>query len=83
MDTNSFEQKVAALQAEVVRLKAEAAAKGERYGVTGRTNPQRLEEMFGIFANNPRAQSVLQSIEDEREREREEARREPAENDVA
>lgn len=83
MSTSTFEERIVALQAEVVRLKAEAAAKGERYGVIGRTNPKIIEEMFGVFANDPEAEAVQRFIEEEREREREEARRAPADNETA
>ena len=82
MTESTFEEYLAGVQAEVVRRKDEAQAKGERYGVTGHTNPQKLEEMFGMFANNPHAEAVLQSMEDEREKEREEARRAPEESET-
>ena len=38
--------------------------------VTGRTNPEVLEEMFGVFADSPHAREVLDTIAAERERER-------------
>ena len=45
-----------------------------RSGVTGRTNPQLLEEMFGIFRDSPHAVEVLNAVEDEREQERQKSR---------
>ena len=78
--TTTVEERIAAIQADVARLKAQAEAKGERYGVIGRTNPKVIAEMFGVFANDPDAEAVFKSIEDAREREREEARRAPAES---
>ena len=44
-------------------------------GVTGRTNPQLLEELFGVFQNSPHAQQVLDGVEQERDQERQQARR--------
>ena len=55
---------------------AQDVAPGERYGVVGRTNPELLESMFGCFANDPAFERVVQFIENERAREREEAERE-------
>lgn len=65
------EERLASLEADVARLKAQLPS--QRYGVTGRTNPQVMEEMFGVFKNNPQAESVLNAIEQEREKERREA----------
>ena len=62
---------MAALVAKVAALERGST----RPGVTGRTNPQLLEELFGVFANSPHAQQVLSDIERGRERERTEVRR--------
>ncbi len=47
----------------------------ERYGVTGRTNPQLVDSLFGLFANVPAFDRVMRQIEEDRAREREEAER--------
>lgn len=62
---------MAALEVKVAALERGST----RPGVTGRTNPQLLDELFGVFADNPHALQVLRDIEQDRERERTEARR--------
>lgn len=68
------EERLAALETQVaeMRLKLDAP---QRPGVIGRTRPDFLERFFGMYANNPEAQEVLRAINEEREHEREEARR--------
>lgn len=75
MATATIEERLAALEADMARLKAQAPA--ERYGVIGRTNPQAIEAMFGQSAGDALAEAVWQEILAEREREREEARNAP------
>lgn len=82
MIESTWEEYLAEVQAKVVRLKAEAQVRGERYSVIGRTNPQRIDELFGVFANDPEAQAVEKVIEAEREKEREEARCAPEASEV-
>jgi hypothetical protein len=74
--TATIEERVALLEEKMAALTDEKAL--GRPGVTGRTNPQALEELFGVFSKSPQAQEVLDSIEAERERERREAREKAA-----
>jgi hypothetical protein len=73
MATASTEERLAALEAEVARLRA--VVTGERPGVIGRTRPDFLDTMFGIHANSAAFEEMTREIEAERERERDEARR--------
>ena len=75
------EERVAALEAEVARLRAKI--EGQRPGVTGRTSPDFLDTMFGIHANSPDFAEVTRRIMAEREQEREEARRLLADEEAA
>lgn len=77
MGNGTTEERLAALEAEVVHIKAQLRGEpySERPGVIGRTNPEQIEKLFGHAANSPLAEQVWQDIEAEREREREEARR--------
>jgi hypothetical protein len=80
------EERFAALEAEVARLRAKVEGqhdKGQRPNVTGRTRPDFLDTMVGIFANSPAFEEVTRAIEAEREREREEARRLLAEDEAS
>jgi hypothetical protein len=72
------EERFAALEAEVARLRAKVEGqhdKGQHPNVTGRTRPDFLDTMFGIHANSPDFKEVTCRIMEEREREREEANR--------
>ena len=72
MATGTIEERLAALEAEVAQIRAQL--RRERPGVIGRTAPDFLDTMFGIHANSPNFKEVTASIEEEREKEREEAR---------
>ena len=72
MATATIEERVTALEEKLAALSGQGA--NDRHGVTGRTNPQALEELFGVFAESPHALEVLAAVETERERERREAR---------
>ena len=74
------EERIAALEAEVARLRAKLEE--QRPNVTGRTSPDFLDTMVGIHANSPAFEEVTRRIEAEREREREEARRLLAEDEA-
>ncbi|MBB6050827.1 hypothetical protein [Armatimonas rosea] len=71
MAIGSLEERVTALEKKLAAL---SEASERRLGVTGRTNPEVLEEMFGVFADSPHAREVLDTIAAERERERREYR---------
>jgi hypothetical protein len=73
MRAGTTEERLAALEAEVARLRA--TVEGERPGVIGKTRPDFLDTMVGIHANSPHFEEVVRRIETERERERAEARR--------
>ena len=68
-----LEERFAALEAEVARLRRELEA--QRPPVSGRTSPDFLDTMIGIHADSPAFEEVTRRIQEEREREREEARR--------
>lgn len=74
MATATLEERVTELEREMAQVKARN--NGARYGVTGKTNPQLIEKMFGIFANDPEAEEVARNVAEERERDREQARQE-------
>ena len=69
-------QHLAALEAEVHHIKAQlpTAQMGERPGVIGRTDPQRIAAMAGHLAGDAEAAEVARTIAAEREQEREQAR---------
>jgi 7,8-dihydro-6-hydroxymethylpterin-pyrophosphokinase len=68
-----MEERFAALEAEVARLRNRVE---EQYSdVPRRTSPDFLNSMIGIHANSSAFEEVTRQIEQEREREREEARR--------
>ena len=71
MAIGNLEERVAALEKKLAAL---SEVSERRLGVTGRTNPEVLEEMFGVFADSPHAGAVLDTIAAERERERREYR---------
>jgi hypothetical protein len=70
----TLEERIAALEAEMRSVKAQI--NGTRYGVTGKTNPQLIAEMFGVFADEPMFDRMVRRMEEERERERREAEQE-------
>ncbi len=67
------EERFAALEAEVARLRAQV--EGQRPSGSGRTSPDFLDTMVGIHADSPAFEEVTRQLQTEREREREEARR--------
>lgn len=68
-----LEERFAALEAEVARLRLKLEAQPSR--VPERTSPDFLDTMVGIHADSPAFEEVTRRIQEEREREREEARR--------
>ena len=68
-----LEERFEALEAEVARLRLELEAL--RPEVSERTSPDFLDTMIGIHADSPAFEEVTRRIQEEREREREEARR--------
>jgi predicted signal transduction protein with EAL and GGDEF domain len=72
----ALEERLAAVEAEVRRLRDQR--ENHRAGVIGRTNPELINEMFGIFADDPLFERMVQRMEAERERERREAEAEDA-----
>jgi hypothetical protein len=72
MGNATVEERLADLEARVAAMERGGSS---RPGVTGRTNPEVLEELFGIFRDDPYAQQVLDEVEREREQERQQARR--------
>jgi hypothetical protein len=67
-----LEERFAALEAEVARLRMKL--EGQRPPVLERTSPDFLDTMIGIHADSPAFEEVTRRIQEEREREREEAR---------
>jgi hypothetical protein len=67
------EERLTALENEVARLRTRV--EGDCLETRGKTRPDFLETMIGIHANSPLFEEVARSLEEEREREREEARR--------
>lgn len=67
-----IEARFAALEAEVARLRMKLE---EQRPASERTNPDFLDTMIGIHADSLAFEEVTRRIEEEREREREEARR--------
>jgi hypothetical protein len=77
METQLLEKRLAHLEADVATLKAHIPIPTiERVGVIGRTQPDKIEAIFGIYANDPEAEQVLKEIEETREKERRVARKE-------
>ena len=68
-----LEERFAALEAEVARLRL--ILEEQRPPVSERTRPDFLDTMIGIHANSPAFEEVTCRIQEEREREREEALR--------
>ena len=68
-----LEERFAALEADVARLRMKLEAQPSR--VSERTSPDFLDTMIGIHADSPAFEEVTRRIQEEREREREEARR--------
>jgi hypothetical protein len=77
----TLEERVTALEKEMEKVKALRSR--VRYGVTGRTNPQLIETLFGVFANDPEAEEVAHAIAAERERERAQSRQAREADDAA
>lgn len=75
-----MEERFAALEAEVAWLRTRV--EGQQSDVQERTSPDFLRSMVGIHADSPAFEEVTRKIEEEREREREEARRLLAEDEV-
>lgn len=72
MATETVEERLAALEWEVAQLKTQVG--GARPDSTGRTSPDFLEKYTGIFANDPLFEEMVRFTEEERERDRREAR---------
>ncbi len=68
-----FEERFAALEAEVARLRIKLEEPRSR--VSERTSPDFLDTMIGIHADSPAFEEVTRQLQAERERERAEARR--------
>ena len=81
MAAATIEERLSALEQEVAQLKDQLY--GERPGVTGRTRPDFLDKYTGTFANSPMFEEMVRSVEEERERERREARGEDDIEDLA
>jgi hypothetical protein len=75
------EERLTALENEVARLRT--MVEGDCLGTRGKTRPDFLDTMTGIHADSPQFEELVRSLEDEREREREEARRIALENEAA
>jgi hypothetical protein len=73
MATGTIEERLAAVEAELARLTMRL--EGQPEGIIGRTNLKLIEEMFGVFSDSPLFDSVMRTIEENRERERQEAER--------
>ena len=67
-----LEERFAALEAEVERLRLKLEGQDSR--ISERTKPDFLDTMIGIHADSPAFEEVTRQIQEEREREREEAR---------
>jgi hypothetical protein len=70
----TLEARVRELERENSRLRFELAVKEGR--VHGRTNPELIEQMAGIFAENEMFDRMIANMETERQRERDAAERE-------
>lgn len=68
-----LEERFEALEAEVARLRMKLEE--QRPQISERTSPDFLDTMIGIHADSPAFEEVTRQIQEEREREREEARR--------
>lgn len=68
-----LEERFGTLEAEVARLRMKLGEQKPR--LSGRTSPDFLDTMIGIHADSPAFEEVTVCIQDERERERQEARR--------
>lgn len=68
----ALEERFAALEAEVARLRMKL--EGQPPCVSERTSPDFLDTMIGIHADSSAFEEVTRRIQEEREREREEAR---------
>ncbi len=75
-----MEERFAALEAEVARLRTRIEGRSNR--VAGQTSHDFLDTMIGIHANSPAFEEVTRRLEEERERERVEARRLLAEDEA-
>ncbi len=74
------QERFAALEAEVAQLRRKMEEHSPTIGA--RTSPDFLDTMLGIHADSPAFEEVTRQIEQEREREREEARRLSAAEEV-
>lgn len=81
MAATTMEERVAALENEIVRLRTKV--EGMPFPVMGRTRPDFLDTMVGIHANSPLFEEVVRSVAAEREQEREEVRRLTAEDEAS
>lgn len=76
----TLEERVAALEAEVAAIKQNRSLRDLPH-VIGRTAPDFLDRFYGMYENDEMAERVLKRIEGARDREREEARNAPNEED--
>jgi hypothetical protein len=65
------EERIRHLEADVEWLKAQVSP--QRPGVVGKTHPSFLETCVGIFADDPFFEEMDQKIQQEREKERQQA----------
>ena len=66
------EERIRHLEADVEWLKAQVSP--QRPGVVGKTHPDFLETFVGIFAADPYFEEMDQKIQQEREKERQQAK---------
>ncbi len=76
----TLEERLAALEQEVARLRTRV--EGKRPETIGRTRPDFLDTMVGIHADSPLFEEVVHSLAAEREREQEDARRLAADDEA-
>ena len=77
----TLEERMRALEREIAQIREKY--KDQPPAVVGRTSPDFLEKYTGIFANDPVFDEMIRYIEEERERERREARGEDDAEDEA
>ncbi len=65
MAKQSIEERVAALEADMRQVKSQTST--QRAGVWGTTQPERIDEMFGIFAADPLFDRMVERMRTQRE----------------
>lgn len=74
MSDATIEERLSVLEQEVARLRTQVS--GGRPPAANRTSPDFLEKYTGMFANDPLFEEMVRHVEEERERDRQQAIRE-------